>query len=74
MLTLIFGIALIWAIWKITVLGFKLTWGILKFVFGVVLFPLIVIGIFAAGLVYIALPVAIIAGLIALVAGKTSVA
>lgn len=32
------------------------------------------IGIFAAGLVYIALPVAIIAGLIALVAGKTSVA
>ena len=72
MLTLILGIALIWAIWKITVLGFRLTWGMLKFVFGVILFPLIVIGIFAAGLVYIALPIVIIAGLVALFTGKTS--
>lgn len=74
MLTLIFGIILIWAIWKIAVLGLKLTWGILRFVFGVVLFPLIVIGIFAAGLVYIALPVAVIAGLIALISGKAAIA
>ena len=74
MLTLIFGIALVWAIWKIVVLGFKLTWGILRFVFGVFLFPLIVIGIFAAGLIYIALPMVVIAGLVALVAGKSSVA
>ena len=72
MLTLILGIALIWAIWKITVLGFRLTWGMLKFIFGVILFPLIVIGIFAAGLVYIALPIVIIAGLVALFTGKTS--
>ncbi len=46
----------------------------LKFVFGVVLFPLFVIGIFAAGLVYIALPIVIIAGLVVLFARKTSVA
>ncbi|MCR5594998.1 MAG: hypothetical protein K6G12_04065 [Lachnospiraceae bacterium] len=73
MLSMIFAFALIWAIWKITVLGIKLTWGVMKFFFSIVLFPLVIIGIFIAGLTYIALPVIIIAGIIALIAGKTSV-
>ncbi len=73
MLTIMFAIALIWAVWKITVLGLNLTWGIIKFVFGVVLFPLLVIGIFVAGLVYVALPIVLIVGLIALIAGKPAV-
>ncbi len=74
MLTLIFCIALIWAIWKIVVLGLKLTWGIMKFACSVVVFPLIVIGIFIAGLAYVAIPLAIVAGIIALMAGRTATA
>ena len=72
MLTLIFSIILFWAVWKIAVLGIRLTWGIFKFIFSVVLFPLVLIGIFVAGLAYIAIPVAIIVGIIALITGKTA--
>lgn len=74
MLSFIFSIVLLWAVWKIVVLGIKLTWGITKFVFSVVVFPLVVIGIFIAGLAYVAIPIAIIAGIIALVTGKTAIA
>lgn len=74
MITLLFGIALIWAIWKIVVLGLKMTWGLTKFVFSVVLFPLVVIGFFVAGLAYVAIPVAIVVGLIALFSGNTTAA
>ncbi len=74
MITLLFGIALIWAIWKIVVLGLKMTWGLTKFVFSVVLFPLAVIGFFVAGLAYVAILVAIVVGLIALFSGNTTAA
>ena len=74
MITLVLGIALIWAIWKIVVLGLKMTWGLTKFVFSVVLFPLVVIGFFVAGLAYVAIPVAIVVGLIALFSGNTTAA
>ena len=72
MLTLIFSIILFWAVWKIAVLGIRLTWGIFKFIFSVVLFPLVLIGIFVAGLAYIAIPAAIIVGILALITGKTA--
>ena len=74
MLTFIFSIILFWAIWKIAVLGIRLTWGIFKFIFSVVLFPIVLIGIFVAGLAYVAIPIAIVAGLIALITGKTATA
>ena len=74
MLTLIFSIALIWAIWKVAVLGIKLTWGITKILFSVIFFPVILIGLLLAGLAYIAIPAAIIIGLIALLTGNAKVA
>lgn len=74
MLTLIFSIILFWAIWKIAILGIRFTWGLFKFIFSVVLFPIVLIGIFVVGLAYIAIPVALVAGLIALIGGKTAVA
>ena len=70
MLTLAFFIGLIWMIWKIAIVGIKLTWGLIKFMFSVVLFPLAIVGIFFTGLVYIALPIVIVVGLVALIAGK----
>ncbi|MCR5510135.1 MAG: hypothetical protein K6F54_04215 [Lachnospiraceae bacterium] len=74
MLTLIFSIILFWAVWKIAILGIRFTWGIFKFIFSVVLFPIVLIGIFVAGLAYVAIPIAIVVGLIALITGKTATA
>ena len=59
-------------IWKVAFLGFRLTWGLVKLMFTTVLFPIILVAIFIAGLAYIALPVVIIVGIIALIAGKTN--
>ena len=59
-------------VWKVAFLGFRLTWGLVKLMFTTVLFPIILVAIFIAGLAYIALPVVIIVGIIALIAGKTN--
>lgn len=72
MLGIIFFIALIWVVWKLFVLGIKMAWGIAKIMCTVLLFPLFVIGMMLVGMVYIAIPVLIIAGLIAVVGSMTS--
>ena len=59
-------------VWKVAFLGFRLTWGLVKLMFTTVLFPIILVAIFIAGLAYIALPVVIIVGIIALIAGRAS--
>lgn len=69
MLTFIFCIALIWLIWKMIFLGIKMTWGIAKLVCVVVLLPVLLIGLVCVGLIYIALPVLVIAGIVVLVRG-----
>ena len=61
-------------VWKVAFLGFRLTWGLVKLLFTTVLFPIILVGIFIAGLAYVALPVVIIVGIIALIAGRTNAA
>ena len=61
-------------IWKVAFLGFRLTWGLVKLMFTTVLFPIILVAIFIAGLAYIALPVVIIVGIIALIAGRADAA
>ncbi len=69
MLTLLFFFSVMCVVWKIAMLGVRMAWGITKFVFGLVVFPLIVVGLFIGGLVYLAIPILIIAGLAALVGG-----
>ena len=64
MLTIIFLVALVWVTWKFFVLGLKLTWGIAKFVCTVLLFPLFLICLVGVGLIYLAVPLLIIAGII----------
>ena len=61
-------------VWKVAFLGFRLTWGLVKLLFTTVLFPIILVGIFIAGLAYVALPVVIIVGIIALIAGRANAA
>lgn len=47
--------------------AFRAAWGIAKVVFFIILLPLILIGLFAAGFVYIVFPILIIVGIVALV-------
>lgn len=71
MFTVIFFLALIWVTWKLFVLGLKATWGIAKLVCTVLLLPLFLVGLVLAGLMYVAVPVLLIAGTIALLRGVT---
>lgn len=71
MFTVIFFLALIWVTWKLFVLGLKATWGIAKLVCTVLLLPLFLVGLVLAGLMYVAVPVLLIVGTIALLRGVT---
>lgn len=60
MLTALFIIAFIWFMWKVIALAVKMTWGFLKIGFYIIFLPIVVIGLFLGGLIYIALPILII--------------
>ncbi len=67
MLSLLFAICMIWFIGKFFIFGLKASWGILKLLCTVVFFPVILIGMVVGGLIYIAFPLLIIGGIIALI-------
>lgn len=69
MLTIIFVVALIYVAFKMLMFGIKAAWGIAKILATVVLLPLFIVGLACIGLVYIAIPVLIITGIVALVGG-----
>ena len=63
---LLFAICMIGFIWKLFVFGVRASWGIMKLLCAVVLFPVILIGMVVGGLLYVAFPLLIIAGVIVL--------
>lgn len=69
MLSIIFVAALIWVALKMLIWGIKAAWGIAKILCTVILFPLLVLGLAYIGLMYIAVPILIIAEIVALVGG-----
>ena len=71
MLSLLFAICMIWFIGKFFIFGVKASWGILKLLCTVVLFPVILIGMVVGGLIYIAFPLLIIGGIIALISSNS---
>lgn len=71
MLTLLFTICMIWFIGKFFIFGLKASWGILKLLCTVVIFPVILIGMVVGGLVYIAFPLLLIGGIIGLIVSKS---
>ena len=71
MLSLLFAICMIGFIWKLFVFGLKASWGIMKLLCTVVFFPVILIGMVLGGLLYIAFPLLIIGGIIALVISRS---
>ena len=58
---------MIWFIGKFFMFGIKVSWGIMQLLCTVVVFPVILIGMVIGGLMYIAFPLLIIGGIIALV-------
>ena len=72
MLSIIFLVALAWVTWKFFVLGLKLTWGIAKIACTVLLFPLFMVCLVGVGLIYLAIPILIIAGVVAMIGGIVS--
>ena len=70
MLTVLFIICMLCFVGKLFFFGIRAAWGISKMLLSVVLLPLILIGMVAAGLIYIAFPVLIILGVVSLIGMK----
>lgn len=64
MLELIFAICMFWVFGKLLIFGIKAAWGISKIFFTIILLPVLLIGMVLGGLIYLALPLVIIIGLI----------
>lgn len=71
MLSLLFAICMIWFIGKLFMFGIKASWGIMKLLCTVVFFPVILIGMVVGGLMYIAFPLLLIGGVVALATSKS---
>ena len=63
MLTALFIILMFAVFGKMIIFAFKASWGILKVLLTIIIFPLFLIGLFFSGLVYIALILLLIAGI-----------
>ena len=64
MLELLFTMMMFVVFGKLFLFGLKATWGITKFLFTLVFLPVILIGMVVGGLLYIALPVLCVVGVI----------
>ena len=71
MLSLLFTICMIWFIGKFFIFGLKASWGIMKLFCTVIFFPVILIGMVIGGLMYIAFPLLLIGGIIALMTSRS---
>lgn len=69
MLTLLFVVLLLTIFGKLLIFAIKAALGITKILLNIVLLPLIIIGMFAGGLTYLALIVLAIVGLVSLIKG-----
>ena len=72
MLTLIFVILMIGILGKMVGFAFRATWGLTKVLFNLILLPVFLIGLVIAVLMYIALPILIIVGIVMLVVKAAS--
>lgn len=68
MLNLLFTILMIVVFGKILIFALRATWGITKILFSVVILPFVLVFLVLQGLIFIALPVLVIIGLISLFA------
>lgn len=64
MMTLLFMVLFFFIFGKIAVVAFKAAWGITKILMYIIFLPIILIGMFFSGLIYLALILLIICGLV----------
>ena len=67
MWTLLFIFLMFGVFGKLIGLAFRATWGITKIFFRLIFLPVVLIGLVMAGLMYIALPLLVIIGIVVLV-------
>ena len=70
MITLAFCVLLLMLVGKLIALSVKATWGILKIVLTIIFMPAILVFLAIGGLMYIAFPLLIVAGIIAIISPK----
>lgn len=71
MITLLFAIGIIYLCASTGIFAIRVAWGMAKFVLFVIAFPLILIGLFVAGIMYLAIPLLIIGVIVSLVRSVT---
>ena len=67
MITVAFIILMLGVFGKMCIWGLKASWSIFKFCMWIVFLPLLLIAMVIGGLVYIALPIVIVVGIISLI-------
>lgn len=72
MLSLVFSIMMLVVFGKLLGLAIRASWTVLKVIFTLVFLPVILIGMCVAGILYIAIPVLIVIGIISLIASATA--
>ena len=66
MLSMLFAILMIIVFGILLIVAMKAAWGITRVLFTIVLLPLVLIGLVLGGLLYIALPVLLVIGVVSL--------
>lgn len=66
MFELLFMVLMLVVVGKMIGLAFKMTWGITKVLFNIILLPITLICMVIGGLIHLALPILIVVGIIAL--------
>ena len=67
MLEILFTICMIWVFGKLLIFGIKAAWGIMKIFCTIILLPVILIGLVVGGLIWLAFPLLLVIGVVAMV-------
>ena len=70
MLEILFAIGMIWVFGKLLLFGIKAAWSITKILCIIILLPVILVGLVVGGLIWLAFPILIVIGIVALVKGR----
>ncbi|MBR5337207.1 MAG: hypothetical protein IK152_04425 [Lachnospiraceae bacterium] len=67
MLTLICLLITFGLVGSLLKVAFKMTWGVTRIVFGIILLPLFIVGFILSGIFFLAIPALVVLGILALV-------
>ena len=67
MMTLIFSILMIWIFGKLIGFALRAAWGVTKILFTFLFLPVVLIALVIGGLIYIALPLLLIIGVVGMI-------